>query len=190
MHASRNQRLDQVVEEIVGLHRAGGAPDLSKICVQHPELADEIRRLYPTLVRLESMRHDSGDDVSRDSSPGILAGLDNGNFTLGDFRIVREIGRGGMGIVYEAVQESLGRRVALKILPDWATTQPQRVKRFEHEARAAAGLHHSNIVPVLGVGSTNGLHYIVMQLIDGCALDDVIAQLRRATSPGDSTALE
>ena len=71
---------------------------------------------------------------------------------LGDYRILREIGRGGMGIVYEAEQGSLGRRVALKVLPRQALTNPVQVRRFEREARAAGRLHHTNIVPVFGVG--------------------------------------
>src|SRR5262245_36377086 len=71
---------------------------------------------------------------------------------LGDFRIVREVGRGGMGIVYEAMQESLGRRVALKVLPAAARLDARHQQRFEREARAAARLHHTNIVPVFGIG--------------------------------------
>ena len=76
---------------------------------------------------------------------------------LGDYRILREVGRGGMGVVYEAEQESLGRRVALKVLPDAALSMPQQVLRFQREARAAARLHHTNIVPVFGVGGTTGI---------------------------------
>src|ERR1700719_3500507 len=83
---------------------------------------------------------------------------------LGDFRIVREVGRGGMGIVYEAVQISLGRRVALKVLPFAATLDPRQLQRFHNEARAAAGLQHAHIVPVLAVGCERGVHYYAMQL--------------------------
>jgi hypothetical protein len=82
---------------------------------------------------------------------------------LGDYRIVREIGRGGMGVVHEAEQESLGRRVALKVLPPEALKHPMHVQRFQREARAAARLHHTNIVPVFGVGEENGTHYYAMQ---------------------------
>ncbi len=86
---------------------------------------------------------------------------------LGDFRIVGEIGRGGMGVVYEAVQESLGRRVALKVLPRGALANPAALKRFRREARSVAALHHSNIVPVFGIGEHAGHHYYAMQLIHG-----------------------
>src|SRR3712207_8186516 len=82
---------------------------------------------------------------------------------LGDFRILREVGRGGMGVVYEAEQESLGRRVALKILAPWARAEPRQVQRFLREARSAAQLHHPDIVPIIGVGEHDGLHYYAMQ---------------------------
>src|SRR5690349_11234597 len=90
--------------------------------------------------------------------------------TLGDFRIVCEIGRGGMGIVYEAEQISLGRRVALKVLPFAATLDPRQLQRFKNEAHAAAQLHHANIVPVYGLGCERGVHYYAMQYIEGQTL--------------------
>src|SRR5262245_54794414 len=71
--------------------------------------------------------------------------------TLGDFRLLREIGRGGMGVVYEAEQVSLGRRVALKVLPPASALDPRRLQRFRNEAQAAALLHHTNIVPLHAV---------------------------------------
>jgi serine/threonine protein kinase len=97
---------------------------------------------------------------------------------LGDFRIVRAVGKGGMGVVYEAEQLSLGRRVALKVLPFAATTDARHLQRFHNEARAAACLHHTNIVPVFSVGSERGVHFYTMQFIDGQPLSDVIRQLR------------
>jgi serine/threonine protein kinase len=77
---------------------------------------------------------------------------------LGDFRLIREIGRGGMGVVYEAEQISLARRVALKILPFAGMLDPRQLQRFQNEARAAASLHHTNIVPVFSVGCERGVH--------------------------------
>lgn len=106
---------------------------------------------------------------------------------LGDYRIVRELGRGGMGIVYEAEQVSLGRLVALKVLPAHAMLDPDRHQRFRREARAAARLHHTNIVPVFGVGQHEGLQYYVMQYIPGLGLNTVLAELRKVR-PGDSPA--
>src|SRR5438046_495824 len=88
-------------------------------------------------------------------------------------------GRGGMGVVYEAVQLSLGRRVALKVLPFAAALDAKQLQRFKNEAQAAAQLHHTNIVPVYAVGEARGVHYYAMQLIEGQNLADLIAQLRR-----------
>jgi WD40 repeat protein/serine/threonine protein kinase/tetratricopeptide (TPR) repeat protein len=99
---------------------------------------------------------------------------------LGDYRIIRELGRGGMGIVYEAEQVSLGRRVALKVLPQQLLRGEHAVERFRREARAAARLHHTNIVQVYGTGEHDGIHYFVMQLIPGAGLDRVVRGLRRS----------
>ncbi|MFO0810339.1 MAG: protein kinase [Gemmataceae bacterium] len=109
---------------------------------------------------------------------------------LGDFRIGRELGRGGMGVVYEAVQTSLGRRVALKVLGSSLGLTPRAVDRFRREAAAAAKLHHTNIVPVYATGEQDGTHFYAMELIDGSSLDTVIRQLRSqadqpATVPTD-----
>src|SRR5207253_1255433 len=101
---------------------------------------------------------------------------------LGDFQIIREIGRGGMGIVYEALQLSLGRRVALKVLPFAATFDAKHLQRFQNEARAAAQLHHTNIVPVYGVGCERGVHYYAMQLIEGQSLATLIHEIKREES--------
>src|SRR4029078_10828063 len=102
---------------------------------------------------------------------------------LGDFRILRELGRGGMGIVYEAEQISLNRKVALKVLPFADTMDPRHLQRFRNEAQAAACLHHPNIVPVHGVGCERGVHYYAMQLIDGRSLAAVIDELRGDVGP-------
>ena len=99
---------------------------------------------------------------------------------LGDFRIVREVGRGGMGVVYEAVQVSLDRRVALKVLPFAATLDAKQLQRFKNEAQAASGLHHPHIVPVYGVGCDRGVHYYAMQFIDGQTLAQVIVDCQTA----------
>ncbi len=93
------------------------------------------------------------------------------------FRIIREIGRGGMGVVYEAEEQNLSRRVAVKILPANTLEDRHQIRRFEREAKAAGRLHHTNIVPVFGVGQSQGNHYYVMQYIDGRGLDVVIDEL-------------
>jgi WD40 repeat protein len=98
---------------------------------------------------------------------------------LGEFRVLRELGRGGMGVVYLAEQESLGRQVALKILSTHASFDPDQQKRFQREGRSAARLHHTNIVPVFGVGRQDGVNYIVMQYISGIGLDKLLRELQR-----------
>jgi serine/threonine protein kinase/tetratricopeptide (TPR) repeat protein len=106
---------------------------------------------------------------------------------LGDYRILREIGRGGMGVVYEAMQQSLGRRVALKVLPVQAAADARVLKRFRRESRAAAGLHHTNIVPVFDVGREGDVCYFAMQFIQGQGLDEVLKELRRLRAAGATT---
>lgn len=98
---------------------------------------------------------------------------------LGEYRLLREIGRGGMGIVFEAEQVSLGRRVALKILPYKTVLDSTQLERFRLEARVAARLHHTNIVPVFGVGKDRGVHYYAMQFIRGHSVAEVLDELRR-----------
>jgi serine/threonine protein kinase len=103
---------------------------------------------------------------------------------VGDFRIIREIGRGGMGVVYEAEQQSLARLVALKVLPKRLLSSKTQTERFIREAKAAASLHHTNIVPVFGNGEHDGIHYYAMQFIDGVGLDVVLVELRNLANDG------
>src|SRR5271166_5777505 len=98
---------------------------------------------------------------------------------LGDYRILREVGRGGMGVVYEAEQISLGRRVALKVLPGHVTGDRKALERFHREAKSAARLHHTIIVPVFEVGREHDVSFYAMQLIQGQGLEQVIDELRR-----------
>jgi len=192
---SSNERnpVELLAEEFLDRKRRGEHPTLREYVERYPELADEIRDLFPALLMME----DQGESAS--NTTGSLA-ADNGVALgtrlerLGDYRILREIGRGGMGVVYEAEQESLGRRVALKVLSAGSLLDPKQVRRFEREAKAAARLHHTNIVPVFGVGRQDGHHYFVMQFIAGLGLDVVLDDLRRlrtgnsGASPGAGPA--
>jgi serine/threonine-protein kinase len=174
-------RISELAEEFLARHRQGLRPSVDGYAAAHPDLADEIRRLFPALLLMEDLKPASGDATgSFDAAAVVVRGARLER--LGDFRVLREVGRGGMGVVYEAEQESLGRRVALKVLATHALKDPAQVRRFEREARAAARLHHTNIVPVFGVGEQEGLHYYVMQFIQGLGLDDVIAELKRIRS--------
>ncbi len=100
---------------------------------------------------------------------------------LGDFEILREIGRGGMGVVYLAHQKSLHRQVAVKVLAAGFGLTNRAVQRFHREAKAAAKLHHTNIVPIYSTGEYNGTHFYAMELIEGPSLDQVIRQLKRGS---------
>ncbi|MDP6447636.1 MAG: serine/threonine-protein kinase, partial [Pirellulaceae bacterium] len=164
--------LELLADEYVQRCRDGERPSVDEYCDRAPELAVEIRELFPTIAAMETLKE------SKQHSSGPAQMGPKGLERLGDFRIVGEIGRGGMGIVYSAEQLSLGRRVAVKVLPKQALLNPKQLKRFEREAQTAARLHHTNIVPVFGVGEQDGFHYIVMQQIDGVGLDEVCGRLR------------
>jgi serine/threonine protein kinase/tetratricopeptide (TPR) repeat protein len=178
--------IDQIAEEFVERFRRGERPPVSEYEARYPEQAEAIRELFPTLVMMEQLKPPSTPlpPASQAECASEVASLGK----LGDYQIVREIGRGGMGIVYEAVQESLGRKVALKVLPKQLLGDASRQARFEREARAAARLHHSNIVPVFGVGRENGLHYYAMQYINGLGLDEVLRELKKLRSPSQTLA--
>jgi eukaryotic-like serine/threonine-protein kinase len=159
--------------EYVSCRRRGERPSIDEYVVKHPDLADAILELFPTIGVLEDVRE------QQEMPPEPIVLERRKKLTrLGDFRIVREVGRGGMGIVYEAVQESLGRRVAVKVLATRAPLDETHRRRFLREARTAGRLHHTNIVPILGVGEQDGFDFYVMQFIDGIGLDAVLSRLR------------
>jgi tetratricopeptide (TPR) repeat protein len=159
--------LAELLDELADRLQAGEGADVEQLARAHPKHAMELRRLAPAMRLLAELK-----------APAPANGLGPAT-VLGDFRILREVGRGGMGVVYEAEQVSLGRRVALKVLPAAATLDPRRLLRFQNEARAAACLHHAHIVPVFGVGAERGVQFYTMQLIDGRTLAAVIRDLRR-----------
>jgi eukaryotic-like serine/threonine-protein kinase len=136
-------------------------------------LAGEIREMFSALVEIEEVERDTREDA-HPRQPAVPIFKE-----LGDYRIVREIGRGGMGVVYEAEQISLRRRVGLKVLPRQVSSDRTVRERFRREARAAAKLHHTNIVPVYEVGQDRDVRFYAMQLIQGQSLDLVINELRR-----------
>ena len=178
--ASWEVELDRLAESLLERHRRGEHPSIDEYAERHPELAERIRRFFPALVLLEEARGSpsaSGDPAGPAAAATGVEGEPPRR--LGEYRIVREVGRGGMGVVYEAVQESLGRHVALKILPAAAVVDPRHLERFRREAKAAARLHHTNIVPVFGVGEADGRHFYAMQFISGHPLDAVIDEVRR-----------
>ncbi len=170
--------LEVLAAEFVERQRGGQSPSISEYAAKHPELAAEIEDLFPAIVALEQLKAQKAEAGSGRVSLGAPK-LER----LGDFRILGEIGRGGMGIVYEAFQESLGRHVAVKVLPRQSLLDAKHLQRFQRESQTAARLHHTNIVPVFGVGEQEGFHYIVMQLIRGVGLDAILARIQQADRP-------
>jgi serine/threonine-protein kinase len=160
----------QVADEYTDRVNRGEPVELEEYARRYPQIADLLREVLPSLGLLGQLA--SKEEDERNVGTGTVPSY------LGDYHIIREVGRGGMGVVYEAEQKSLGRHVALKILPFHRLMDPLHLKRFQREAQAAARLHHTNIVPVFGVGEHEGIHFYAMQYIDGLGLDRVIDELR------------
>jgi WD40 repeat protein/serine/threonine protein kinase len=171
--------VEALADEFLRRHRAGERPTLDEYVGRYPDLADQIREVFRALIAVERLK-----PAAADRGAGSPAALRRGGQPerIGDYRILREVGRGGMGVVYEAEQESLGRRVALKVLPLEASRDAKLSARFRRESRAAAQLHHTNIVPVFEVGREGDLCYYAMQFIPGQPLDEVVKELQRLRS--------
>lgn len=185
--------LHDAIEHYENLLKTGNAPTFDAFAAEYPQHAEQLRRVLPMVRALADLDIRQGDDESqldrhshlpadsttKQEAPGI------GLKELGDFRLVREVGRGGMGIVYEAEQLSLGRRVAVKVLPFAGLLDRRQLERFRNEARAAAMLKHPNIVNVHSVGFERGVHFYAMELVEGCSLAELIGSLSGIqSSPG------
>ena len=174
--------LDLLVEAFQQRRRREPQLSVEAFAAEHAEHAEALRELLPTMLALDGIkrhRASSGSGQRKVAMPQIER--------LGDFKIVRELGRGGMGVVFEAVQESLGRKVALKVLPQASLLTGNQLERFRREAQIAAQLHHSNIVPVFGSGESDGYHWYAMQYIAGQGLDRW-RELQAEAPPGGSGA--
>jgi eukaryotic-like serine/threonine-protein kinase len=176
----------RALEEYLAAAEAGTAPPPVEFLARYPELAEDLDAC------LEALRF-----ISRAAAGprSVAAGVgelppERAVGQLGDFRLIREVGRGGMGVVYEAEQVSLGRRVALKVLPFAATMDPRQLQRFHNEARAAASLDHPHIVHVHAVGCERAVHFYAMQFIEGQTLAAMIADLRQAAGQDTSSKAE
>jgi serine/threonine protein kinase/WD40 repeat protein len=183
MHADSPDRfalLDSLAEEFAARFRRGERPALKEYLDRYPDLADDLREMLPAMVQIEQVERDVRGSGER-AVPAALTPLAQ----VGDYRILREIGRGGMGVVYEAEQLSLGRRVALKVMLARSGKDGMARERFRLEARSAARLHHTNIVPVFEVGQDGDVCFYAMQFIPGQGLDLVLDELRalRSGSP-------
>jgi hypothetical protein len=175
--ADLDHQFDQLVCEVSANLEAGRPVDVDALAEAHPQHAERLRRLLPTLQAMAGLAQSvpAGPRTPQSQAgPALTTGV------LGDFRILCEIGRGGMGVVYAAEQISLGRRVALKVLPFAAVLDPRHLQRFKNEAQAAAALEHPNIVNIYSVGCERGVHYYAMQYIEGQTLAQVIQQIRQS----------
>lgn len=173
-----------LLDELSRRIQSGEGLNLSGYLTRYPQYRDQLEKLVPAMQTLAGIGEGSAEERPTVETAATL-GAAGGR--LGDFRILRELGRGGMGIVYEAEQISLHRRVALKMLPFAGILDEQSLKRFQNEALAAASLTHPNIVSVYFVGCDRGVHYYAMQLIEGQSLAELIDDLRklRNRSPSD-----
>jgi serine/threonine protein kinase len=188
MSRDQTSRVIRILEGYLGKLEQGCPPDPDELLGKHPELADVLRVYLEKLALLHHAATGLRDpNHAEDVAPAALL-PERGR--LGDFRILREVGRGGMGVVYEAEQISLGRRVALKVLPFTTALDAKQLQRFKKEAQAAAALHHTHIVPVHAVGSDRGVHYYAMQFIEGQTLAGMITEMRQLTGmrPAEPTA--
>ena len=169
---SQDAELARVLETCLADIESGRAVDLEELIADHPHIAERLQTCLDALNLVQQATVGMNSERLA-PAPAVAVGR------LGDFDIIREVGRGGMGVVYEAQQVSLGRKVALKVLPFAATLDQRQLQRFLMEAQAAAILHHVHIVPIYSVGCERGVHYYAMQFIDGQTLAEAIAALRR-----------
>ena len=166
---------DRLVDEYLRRRRRGERPTAAEYAARYPELAPRILEFFPALELIERLKPTPEDraglsDNTGGGGPG--GGAGDRLQRLGDYTILRELGRGGMGVVYEAERQSLKSRVALKVMHPRFRADRTSLRRFQNEARSAAKLHHTNIVPVFDYGEQDGVRYYAMQYIAGVGRND------------------
>jgi serine/threonine protein kinase len=174
---SGDVRVIAALETYLESMRAGQPFSASEFLAQHADISADLSRCFAGLEFIEAAAAELSATTNHPAAAPTEPALPPES-RLGDYHILREIGRGGMGVVYDARQVSLGRRVALKVLPYSAAADPKQRQRFHIEAQAAAQLHHPHIVPIFGVGCDAGMHYYAMQFVDGNSLSSIIRDLR------------
>jgi serine/threonine protein kinase/WD40 repeat protein len=182
--ADADARLEAIIEAAVDDLASGAAINVEAVAAAHPQFAAPLRELLPMVLTMANL----GGAMRQAHAIGEGSKHDAPERTLGDFRILRELGRGGMGTVFEAEQKSMGRRVALKVLPFAALADDKALRRFRNEVRAAASLDHPHVVSVYSVGEERGVHYYAMQLIRGQTLAEWIERLRDPSQGRGATA--
>jgi hypothetical protein len=185
IHAPDDPRVDELIAAYLDAVDAGSAPPRHEWLAQHPELADELRDCLDAMDHVEKVSQplrSSASIAGPQTANAPRSALDEhepsqtpgaGDATtrrFGDYQLLDEIARGGMGVVFRARQLSLDRIVALKMILAGQLACPDDVQRFQAEAQAAAGLQHPNIVAIHEVGEHAGQHYFSMDLIDGVSL--------------------
>lgn len=179
--SANGEKLDEVIDEIIELKRGGIYPNLDDFIARYPDLKDDLREIFPALLFAEQLNaqsdvYSNGAKATRQSDPN--APHQEYPSRLGDFEITEEIGRGGMGIVFSAIQTSLNRPVALKVLSRHLSNDPRYAARFLREAQSAARLQHPNIVQVYGNGQDRGFSFYAMQLISGKGVNEILDDIR------------
>jgi hypothetical protein len=204
--SSTGDPLGPILESFLARFRKGERPSLTEYIARHPELAEEIREVFPAAAEIEQLgslgpalaeasalpgpadprpalgNHGATESLGPGGKPEGAAVAAGGTVVpdrLGDYRILREIGVGGMGVVYEAIRKSLHSHVALKVMHPRYRGSSGYLKRFHNEARSAARLHHTNIVSVFDYGVHDGVCYYAMQYIAGHSLDEILVDVRR-----------
>ena len=165
----QQERLTQVLDQFLRQLEAGEHPNPDELAGRHPDLAEHLRKYIGSLRSLQKAAGGIGMPID--------FAIPSDGERLGDFRLIREIGRGGMAVVYEASQISIGRLVALKVLPQAAMLDTKQIARFRNEAQALGQIEHPHIVPIYSVGQDRGTHFFAMRLIEGIAFDRIIETL-------------
>ncbi|MCD0459200.1 serine/threonine-protein kinase [Roseiconus lacunae] len=177
----QREPVEVLCEQFLDQWRSGSGMTIEEFASKHEDAKDDILTLFPMMLAMESVKENRVHESTHRPVQLKVDRLEQ----IGDYRIIREIGRGGMAIVFEAEQQSLHRRVALKVFPAQAFEDTDHLVRFEREAKMVAGLYHHNIVPVYGTGVQDGLHYFVMQLIEGQTLDQFTLGIKRKKNESD-----
>jgi serine/threonine protein kinase len=190
LNSQQQLRLTEVLDCYLSALETGAPLDQRALLAAHPDLADSLQTYFRSLEELHCIAAGFGggertpdeaqaEECTADECSADQRNVDAGPLRVGEFELLRELGRGGMGVVYEARQRSLQRLVAVKILPFASVLDSRQISRFKHEAQAAARLHHAHIVPVFAIGAERGVHYYAMQLVQGQSLETFLTEMRR-----------